>query len=264
MAGRPITAADVHAYVRYADLYYGSAYGTGSTGDCAQRHAPAACRAVLDEALSRLIQERVVAAYATAHHIVLTRSDEHRINVQLAGLRLTDPTTARLLQTHALAVTFLRKLLRTEALVSKVEDRVTSGAADMGYSFHVREFSFPAGGAGGSPAAYRQAVHLATDGKPVPLDATESSRWIAAFRLSQPEVQSLRAASDGNFVGPFQRSGTVLVLQRLGAGMHRYGRPARAELRTRLFKQWLAEQIRRESPVCYGSSGKTVHCPAGA
>jgi hypothetical protein len=262
VSGQRISESDLTAYVQYAGRFYQSAYGVGTAATCAPITRSATCAALTRQALARLIEERIAVSFARSHGITLSNADRAAIAIQMRDLSLTDATTRRLLRERVITRAFLRGLLETEALVRKLEGRLTDERLLSGSSFHIRSFTIPLLSAGSVTRTYHQAQTLAVDGGPVPRRSVIAVRWVADFRLPAPVRIALRAAADGDFAGPFRRGSSYLVIQRLAAGTHRYGAPARLQVETRVFQTWLSRRVLLARPICYTTAGSAAPCPA--
>lgn len=248
VAGTSITYPELDTYLRYANRFFSAAYpGTvkGAGMSCGAAKVTAACAAVRKQVLARLIQQQVVRQYAQQHHIFLSASDERKVNQELKLLLDPSSDTADLYDHSPRTRRFLRQVLETQNLVLKVENAVVGPRAARGFAYHLEKVSIPGGKQGN-----REALNLSTDGKPLPLDASVRDEWEAPFRLDHTVAQAVSSAKNGEYVGPFPRSGGYLVVHVLGSGLHRYGRPARTFLLTRLFRAWLRDHVRAAHPRC--------------
>lgn len=260
--GDPITRSDLQAYMDYTVRFYAWAHHTSTDliSTCHVFDRKAGCPLLQQQALSRLIEEKVVLAYARDHHIQLSAADRSRIQRDLAQLQTASGGTSLLTKLHASSA-FMQSLLTTQLLVQKVEDAVSPPSARSGPSFHVRKFLVPAPSGRARGTAHGAALTLATDGNPVPSGTRVSVEWVASFRLSHPLKHLLSLAEPGQYLGPLLQRSSYLVVQLLGKGRHSYGRPARQELTTRYFKSWLAQALHGGGLHCYSASGRTVPCP---
>ncbi|MBV9281891.1 MAG: hypothetical protein JOZ41_17570 [Chloroflexi bacterium] len=257
IGGHPILPADVQAYVDYSVRFDAWAnHQPASRPPCAAGRGGRQCALLRRQALIRLLQERVVQDYARRHGVRLTAADQSGIDRQLA---IAAGPGSTLLRRLGVSRSFLRAVLARQMLVQRVEAAVAPDWARQGPSVHVRRYVIPYGT---DPVQAREeAVTLAIDGKPIPAAASIRDEWIADFRLAAPLQETLAVADPGQFAGPYDQGSAFLVIQLLGRGTHRYGRPAREELASRYFHTWLAEAFRQTRPVCYGADGKTMACP---
>lgn len=251
VAGETVTLSDLHSYLRYASRYYASTTGTTSGWDCTTS-GTSACHQMKQQVLRRLIELAVVTAYADHHGIRLDQRDEAAVVASLDQLGRGGTTAAPVYQT--------RTLLKQEVLVRKVEDAVVGRRVRRGPSVHLVLYLVPNVGLG----SRRAALDLATFGTSSLVPGTARRvEWIATFRLSQRMRLAALTARPGDFIGPYRRNGYYLVARLLDTGDHPYGKPARTAMETRLFKEWLAQQLRREHPVCFGPNNSRQACPAG-
>jgi hypothetical protein len=245
--GHTIPNSTINRYVRYAAQFFASAYpgSIGATRGCMATSQSTACRSLRDQVIARLLQQSAIVDYAHRHHITLSSADRAAVSTEM--VTLTDPTseTADLYRGGASQRAFVRQILLTQALVLKVELQVVGVQASQGDAYHIDKYVMPTG-----PHAQRQALNLATDGKPVPADATLHTEWEASFRLHGALKSALSVARPGDFVGPFKQSGGYLVVHLLDHGTHVYGRPARQARMTDLFRGWLRAQLRKDHLAC--------------
>ncbi|GAC1473954.1 MAG: hypothetical protein PVSMB7_28490 [Chloroflexota bacterium] len=213
------------------------------------------------QSLRRLIEETVIRRYATRKRITLSPSEIQHVKQQSDALAHSDSTLSQLLTERRVSRRFLDELLTREALVRKVEGIVTRSRAEAGMSYHVREYSVPILVGAERAKAYNQALVLATDGRPIPVESEIHTRWVAPFRLSPTLRRALTGASPGTFVGPFQSGDTFLVVKLLAYRVHRYSGPARTALETRYFRSWIDREVRASKIQCYEDSGRTMACP---
>lgn len=264
IGGDAVSQASVQRYVSYAAGFYasGSHAPTGTKApDCAARSH--ACDQLHQEALYRLLQQQIVLRYARRHHIALSKSDRLLVAQQLTSLRMPGTTTAALVQRKFISPSFLRSLLTTEILVQKVEAHVVGARADRGYEYHLRTFYLVTPHPAGRKRIYRQAIALATNGKPIPNGAFSKTAWLARFRLTRSVRQQVTLASPGQFVGPFRTPGAYLVIQVLARGDHRFARAARDARATRLFREWLRREMKSAHTRCFNARGSSIPCPSG-
>jgi predicted small lipoprotein YifL len=262
VAGESISQPLLHQYVTYAVKFYsiGAASPIGSAGTLCRRPSPA-CTRLQNQVLRRLLEERVVVHYAHAHHIALSASDQRAVDAELAQLRADPTPVGELLARRLMSVQFCRRLLAMEMLVRKVEKAVVPVEAERGFAFHLRSFTIPIAPGGHGVHAYHRAVDLATDGTPIPRNASIRASWIAPSRLAANVRRVISAAQPGDFVGPFRKPGAYLVIQLLGKRVHRYGRPARQHNESVYFRRWLDRQLRAGAPRCFSRAGKERPCP---
>jgi hypothetical protein len=259
VSGQPITRQEFQQYLTYSLHFFSWLYGPDAVQPfgCTSRQAQSTCARLREQVLARLIEERVVFAYAQRHHIRLRLQDRLAIDQELANVRQSGQVAK--LSTSS---SFMRAMLDRELLVRRVEDAVAPADAKAGPSVHIRKISLPVG-VSGRARVYRQAVNLATEGRGVPAGAQSREEWEALFRLGSTLRRGLAAARPGQFVGPFHRPGGYLVIQLLGRGEHSYGQPARQRLEGAYFRTWLRIQLERAAPHCFAPSGSTIDCPSG-
>src|SRR5205085_3451927 len=165
------------------------------------------------------------------------RGDRLRVDSDVAVLLARDTTAAQLISEHRITRAFVRTLLEQEELTRKVERAVTRGRADVGFEVHIRRYSIPTGSGRSTAQALQDALDLATDGKPSPGTAVRTE-WVAPLRLNRRLRLALSTAEPNQYVGPFYGRSGYLVIQLLGKGRHRYGRPARIALEAKYFRSW--------------------------
>jgi hypothetical protein len=262
VAGQRITRADVNAYVGYSIRFFAWAHQARAVGTlrCDTGRGTADCRRVQGQALARLIEERVVMAYASTHRIRLTTRDQSRIDQELNGVR-QDAAGGDLLRSLGITPRFMREIVRREMLVQRVEDTVAPQSVKVGPAFHLRHFFIFYGLGKSRKQARDEALTLATDGAPVPDQAGVRVDWVAPFRLPSIIRSQLRLANPGQFVGPFPGNRSFLVLQLLAYRSHRYGKPARQQLEAEYFRRWLARAVRGADPKCVTDRGAATPCP---
>jgi hypothetical protein len=263
--GSPITQADLRAYVSYSLSFYAWAYGTdvaGSGPACAQASRDPGCLRVRRQALRRLLEEKVIERYALSHGIALSPANRVQAARETSDLLAQDTTAAQLLSEHKINRAFITVLLDHEMLIRKVEAIVSRGVPRAGESFHLRELRVPRIAGIDDARVYRQAVNLATDGKPVPLGTSVRTLWVAIFHLPSDVLKAVTPAARGQFVGPFPYKSYYLDVQFLGRGTHLYGRPARLILKTRRFRDWLNAEVLHANPRCLDGAGHDQPCPA--
>jgi hypothetical protein len=245
--GRAIPSSTIDRYVRYAAQFFSAAYpgSIGATRHCTAASTSAACRLLRDQVIARLLQQSAVVEYAHAHHIALSAADRAAVTTEMQTL--TDPTseTADLYRGGSAQRAFVHQILLTQAVVLKVEQEVVGARASAGDAYHLDKYLIPTGS-----HAQRQALDLATDGKPIPADAILHTEWEATFHLHGALKSALAVAEPGDFVGPFKQSGGYLVVHVLDHRTHTYGRPARVAFMTALFRAWLRNQFRRDHFTC--------------
>jgi hypothetical protein len=253
--------SDVSRYTTYSLHFFKWAYGTG-TGPSTRRctsSASAACIAVRNETLQRLIEELVITRYARKHHITLTGKEQGQIESAVADLTAPESTTGDLFKGAHLGPAFVRQLLEREAMVQRVERIVSPRSTREGFSYLVRKITIPTGLVPGA-AVQKQVLRLAT-GRTVPAGVSVKLDWIAPFRLSSSGRRALQAARPGDYAGPFHSRAGFVVYNLLRKGSHRYGQPARQLLQNAYFTSWLQTHVRAAHPVCYTASGKISPCP---
>lgn len=265
VVGASIQWRDVAQYVDYALAFYahtGPAKTNAVQPPCTIGSSNGVCVRLQSQVLRRLLEEAVVRAYARMHRIALSTSERARVGSELHALAAAAGPTSALLARRRLDLAFLRKLLWNELLVQKVEDIATLRRASAGPSYHLLTVSIPIDPLLGKKSAYKSALDLATFGEPIPATGNMRVDWKAAFRLPPRISSALLAAKKGDYVGPFRRRDRYLVVEMLGKGIHRYGRPARTALQTLYFRQWLTAQIASAHPRCFTPHGAQVSCPS--
>ena len=266
VAGQSITRADLNAYVGYSSRFYAWAHQMGGIGSpgCGTGNGAVRCTGLQGRALARLIEEHVVMAYASAHHIRLTAREELRIDHEINDLRQADAAGGNLLRSLGVTPSFMKEIVRREMLVQRVEDMVAPRAVKVGPALHLRHFFIFYGVGKSRKQARDEALTLAIDGAPVPENAGVRSDWVAPFRLPADIRAQVMLARPGQFVGPFRGKQSFLVLQLLARGNHRYGLPARQQLEAEYFRRWLAGAVRRADPKCFTDTGAITQCPLPA
>lgn len=254
VAGQAITWQDVRASVGYAARYY--AAGTPSNR-CRDHSLSAFCVALTRQVLERLVEERVIEAYAARHGIALTTAQQHRaseMTVALLAQKRVPHPDGKNPQTQMLGA-----IVRRELLVQQVQATVTAAVPRSGPSYHLRRYLVP--NFGSAHQASLAANQLALGNSPPPAGTMIRPEWKADFRISPVLRASLRDARPGQYVGPFARPGGYEVFEVLARGWHRYGKRAREALVARQFAHWLQAQLRSAHPVCYSSIGHPESCP---
>src|SRR5947209_11936163 len=216
VAGQRISAEDLRNYVDYTAQYYSDPVtlaGQGPPLQCAGADQNWACSVVHRQVLARLLQERVILAYAQSHGIRLDRDDERRINVAL-----NNPTLP-----HGRSIHFLHDVLERELIIQRVEDSVVPASVKQGPSVHIMKYSLPIVQLLQKHVVYKRALDLATYGSTVPAGTRQREEWEAPFRLPKKARAALDYATVQQFVGPFRYHNTYLVIQLLGRVIHRYG-----------------------------------------
>lgn len=254
VAGQAITWEDVHGNVSYAVRYY----APSTPGNrCFGHSAPAFCVALTRQVLERLIEERVIEAYAARRHIALTAAERRhatRMTAALLAKRRVAGTSRNDPQDQMLGA-----IVRRELLVQRVQASVTSSVPRGGPSYHLRRYLVPIFGS--AHEAYRAANQLALGNSPPPAGTLIRTEWRPDFQIPAALRPSLRDARQGQYVGPFQRAGGYEVVEVLARRWRRYGNRAREVLTTRRFANWLRAEVRASHPVCYGPDGRSVSCP---
>jgi SurA N-terminal domain len=253
VGGQDITAQELQSYAHYANAFYAAAYPGSSTHPACKQLQPSAsqCGSLREQVLARLLQESVVLQYAREHHITLTSADQSRVTAEMEALTNPASYTADL---YATAPTrrFLRHVLETQALILKVEQLVVGVQARSGFAYHLQKFVFAAGGQGRARAVTLAQSHHLVSGQ-----ASVETVWQAAFRLAPAVSLAASTAKPGDFLGPFPRSHSFLVVRLLAAGIHQYGRTAQIERLTQLFRSWLVNQLKRHHPACFSPRDRT-------
>lgn len=255
MYGNSVSVAEVQSYVDYRSRFYSANHGTAI--HCTQHRLTSECRALWQSALSRLIEERVILHFSAGHHIDLSASDQARVRSELS--KLTSPTAfgpAAAYRGAGVGKSFLSAVLSRELLVRQVENAVAPSSTKKGKSVEIDRLTIPATSGG-----YQAALTLATQGSPVPTDATIRREWVAIFRITGDLRRALDAATPGQYIGPFSKPSAYLVVHLLKKSVHAYGSPARTALETSFFRMWLAHQLAAAHPQCFDATGKTARCP---
>jgi hypothetical protein len=216
---------------------------------------------VRTQSLVRLLQERLVERYARRHSIHLTADDQAQIDLELAQLEAGSAPTRRLFSRHTVDRSFMREVLVRQLLVQKVQARIAGSQDVAGFEFHVRRLVFPVPPGGDRKAVTRQAIAVARRG-PLPPGTVQKKEWVAPFRLLPSMRAALEIAPPGKYVGPFDSARSIVLLQLLGSGEHRYGAPARAWIEANAFRQWLRRQVHRVRLRCSNSRGILAPCPS--
>jgi hypothetical protein len=247
IGGQGITAHELQSYAHYADAFYAAAYpGTSTRTNCQGRQiGRGKCASLREHVLARLLQERVILQYAREHHISLDAVDQSRVNAQMEALISPSSYTADL-YAKPQTTRFLHRVLDTQAVVLKVEQTVVGRQAESGFAYQLQKFVFPAGVQGEARAKALVRTH-----RFVSHEGSVETVWQAAFRLAPAVSLAASAAKPGDYLGPFHRVTSVLVVRILAEGVHAYGRIAQLERQTQLFRSWLVTQIKRNHPVCY-------------
>jgi SurA N-terminal domain len=254
VGGQDITAKELQSYAHYANAFYAAAYpGSSSRTACEQLQSGGRqCGSLREQVLARLLQERVVLQYADHHHISLSAADHTRVTAEMDALVSPGSYTADL---YASSPTrrFLRRVLETQALILKVEQLVVGSQAQSGFAYHLQKFVFPAGNLGRT-----RATNLARSHHVVAGEASVETVWQAAFRLAPAVSLAASTAKRGDYLGPFPRSSSLLVVRLLGAGVRQYGRTAQVQRLTQLFRSWLVTQLKRQHPACYSRKDRAA------
>lgn len=259
--GETISPAALQRNVAYAWAFYAASKGTvPSAGAPSCRASSGRCHAIERQVLRRMLEERIVLHYARRRGIRLSPADRQHVLHALGKVTTSGTPTADLLSSGRISLAFLRSVLETEILVRKVERVIAGKRALRGDSYELRRvyIFIPAAQ---SSRAYRDAIDVATTGSLSPGAVTRTG-WTASFRLSRSIRKSLAQAETGQYVGPFRRRRSYLVVQLLAHGIHPYGRPARQAAETRYFQLWIARQLRLNPPQCFSPSGGVISCPA--
>jgi hypothetical protein len=263
IAGHSISESALQQNVDYAMSFYAWAYGTDASRakSCNQGSRDPNCLRVRGQVLGRLLEEDIVAQYASAHHITLSASDLNVVYEDVLQLVSQGTTVAQLLAERKINRGFISDLLARESLVRKVEQAVTAGRAESGPAVHVARYTFSIGNGTSRGRAYQLALALATDGRLVKGSAALHTQWIALSRLPSAVRDAVAGAHNGQSLGPFGDGQAYVVYRLLERGTHRYGRVARATREAQLFRAWLSRQLRREGPRCFDQGGAAVSCP---
>ncbi len=248
--------------LNYAIRFYQSAYGSQGGLDavhCVRPSSP--CAQIRDQLLRRLLEEDAVIEYADRHRIHLSSVDQTEINAQMASIDQAGSVIAQMIARKQISRPFLRSLLETEFLIHRVETRVIPVKVEEGFAYHVRTITIPFAPGGRGLNAYRRAVTLATDGRPIPRRALVRTVWIIPPHLAANVRKLVAVAQPGQYVGPFKRHRAYLVVQLLGSGLRRYSRTTLLTVETSYFHRWIDRMLTAERPICFSPSGKTVACP---
>jgi hypothetical protein len=253
-----ISQRQIQAYVSYASRFY-SWVDTAASGDgttmCSVHSTTPACATLRKQVLRRLLEEQIVAEYASQHRIRLSATDSSRVDREMKRLQSPHSGTQRLFSTERVSPNFMRGILRNQLLVKRVEAAVVGKTALAGPSFQTRKYVF-----GIDHQSYQSAIDLATGGVNDAAGHTAPIHWVAAYRLPV-HVRSLAgAAGNGDYVGPSLQGPSYVVYQILGHGVHKYGLPAREETEARIFRAWLANRRSQIRPKCFQGPVKTVPC----
>ena len=256
-----ITPAELNAYVRYVVGFDALAYPDSAEAQCARSPKGTACRHLRDEALTRLLQEQIVSDYASAHQIRLDASDRQAVEAEIG--RLSGPTspTRKLFRNGTVTRTFMRSVLDRQVLVQKVQDHLTGERALKGPALRLRRIHVDSAPGAGRDASYAGLLSVASGG-PLPAGATVRVDWLAEFRVPPAIRRALKGARIGDYAGPFDRDGGLLLVQLLGRGVHSYGGPARQKLTAQLFARWLDNALRHAHPRCLDARHRLAPCPA--
>jgi hypothetical protein len=263
VAGDAVTQKDVQSYVAYSWRFHAWNQGEAHPAEpCRGDRPKGSCTTLWRLALARLIQERIVLNWARRHRVSLSAADSRRIQASVDRLLQRRNIAQARLSDVGITRSFLTAVLTREMLVRKVERMVGAAAPRKGPSMRVRKFVVPLDPQTSPAQRYRQALDLATDGRPVPPATSIQTDWTATFRIPAGERVLLSAAKPGQYAGPFRTGNAYLVVELLQSGVHAYGRPARLQLEANVFDAWLARAVRETRPVCYAPSGRPTSCPA--
>jgi len=243
--GSAISAADVNRSIAFAESVNAVSYPAGDSARC-RAGSRAACGVLRRQALFRLIEQRLVLSYARTHHIVLDSADEAAVNDALSSL--TAPHSPGTQFAHGLRRAQLRRVLETQRLIEKVE-RAIASIRPAGQELHIEEFILP-WPAGTERRNVFQEITRTSGGSSPPSGTAVLTEWLPAFRLGPTIRPSVLSAARGDFVGPFRRGTSVIIIRVLGHGTHTYGAMARHLLIARAFSEWLARTVRHARLWC--------------
>jgi hypothetical protein len=264
VGGQRISRSEFQRYLDYTVRFYAWLGRSQARLGCQNNKPNRACTRLRSEILGRLIEEHVVVAYARRHDIVLQPSDQAAVDRE-ATAETAGSGGAPLSSNLGVSGSFLRAVLARELLVRRVEETVAPATAKSGPSFHLRKIIIPIASRGQRAVAYRQAIELATYGRPVPVGADVRVEWVARFRLPADLRSALAVARPGQYTGPFPAASRAysayLVVQLLGSGPHAYGKPARQALEARYFRFWIHRQVQQAGPKCFTASSTPTPCP---
>lgn len=255
-----ISQTELSAYTRYVAGFDALAYPDSAEAACARKWAGATCARVRTQALVRLIQERLVQQYAQSHHLRLTPDDQTQIELEMAQLGAGSAPTRRLFTDHAVDRRFMRAVLARQILVQKVQANVAGERAVRGFEVHIRKFTVPVPPGANRQTLYQQAVAMATGG-PVPAGTQVRDQWVAPFRLPADIRLAVKGTHRGEYIGPFARSGSYILVQVVGSGVHRYAAPARRALQRAMFRIWLQHSATSRPIRCLDARGTLSPCP---
>lgn len=257
--GQPISYQALNSHAGYAASFYAANLGSPLSIGCSA--ATVRCRALRTQVLRRLIEETIILTYARIHHVSLDALQLAKVDQHLRELEASSGSVAELLARRTISTAFLRSLLETEAIVQKVEKVLFAASSRQGPSYHLRIVSFFIRPGKLGNGARRRATRFLRSAGTAPAKSATTIEWTARFRLPSIIRSSLDSSAPGSWIGPFRRGRTWADVQLLARGTHRYGRPARLLLQTRLFGAWIRDMVRKAQPRCYDSRGKEVRCP---
>jgi hypothetical protein len=252
--------SELSAYVRYVVGFDALAYPDSAEASCASHASRPACHRLRDQALTRLLQERVVLDYASAHHIRLNRTEQRAIRTEIVRLDGPQAPTRKLFQNGTVSRGFVHSILERQMLVQKVQARVAGQQAAKGPAFKLRRIRLPLP-SGLTRARMEAQVSSIRRGGPLPTGAEDRTEWIAQFRVPAEIRKALARARRGAYVGPFQHKGTLLLVQLLGQGKHAFGAPARRKLTSEIFSRWLHDSLLQAHPRCLTPQHRLMPCP---
>jgi hypothetical protein len=154
----------------------------------------------------------------------------------------------------------MRTVLGTQSLVQRVELFVAPPRTKRGYAYHLRKILIPQETSSLTDAR-NAAATLATQGYPIPPNASASNGWVASFLVSSRLSHLLANAKSGEYVGPIRKPTGYLVVQFLGRGVHLYGRSTRQQLTTKYFHSWLKKTVQATRPKCLNKQQQSIQCP---
>ena len=259
--GQDITTADIQQYERYALRFYAWVRADGAVGSepaCNPDATSGPCLALRRQVLARLIQERLILAYAQSHRIGLSPADD-----KLVQARTDAYTSGKGSSLHRLGITpaFLRGVVQRQILIAKVESKVTARQlASTAPDFYVKRYQVPT--TGGRSSAEKAAATLATAGRPVPPGTRVDTLWLHPSDLNTSARALLQTAEPGQFTGPFPGGHGYLVYRVLDALSSGDPVEARQQTETQYFQSWLERAVRAAHPQCFNAQGGNVQCPA--
>lgn len=251
--GTPITENALSNSIAYATAFDAAADPSGDGARCRSGSRPA-CRTLRLQAITRLIEERLVLRYAHRHHLTLDAADRAAVRTEMARLTSRDrPGLRRDVPRKALL-----HVLRMQRLIEKVE-RAVAAIPTSGPEIHIRELIVPEPVHANHQTLYQQALAI-TGGAAPPKGTVNLTEWLPRFRLARPLRAALAGAHSGQYVGPFERGSSLLLIRILGDGTHIYGAMARHVLISRAFRPWLAHALHQAQIWCARGARPAAAC----